>query len=273
MSRSVLSFPCRGEILAATLDTAPGTTGLLIVSGGNEIRSGAHGGMAELSQKLSSKGHPVLRFDRRGIGDSTGVNAGFQGSRDDIAAATKYFRQNCPQVDRIVAFGNCDAATALALFQPELGFDALCIANPWTIEQTNKEQDAPAEPSSAAIRTRYWERLKNPRTYTDLISGQINFTKLLKGLKKAAVKEGNSKLALDLRDALKNLEAPCDLLIAKRDTTALAFMAGWKSADYAEVRDKSGLALHTIDTASHGFADSTSKIWLEDRLIKLLSRI
>ncbi|MEO0440922.1 MAG: hydrolase 1, exosortase A system-associated [Pseudomonadota bacterium] len=273
MSRSMHSINCQGEILAATLDDAPGTTGLLIVSGGNEIRSGAHGGMAELSQKISSQGHPVLRFDRRGIGDSTGVNEGFLGSRDDIAAATGCFRQNCPQVDKMVAFGNCDAATALALHQPELSFDALCIANPWTIEQNNKEQDAPSEPSAAAIRTRYWERLKNPRTYTDLISGQINLAKLLKGLKKAAVKEGNSKLALDLRDALKNLEIPCDLLIAKRDTTALAFMAGWKSVDYADIREKSGLALHTIDTASHGFADSESKVWLENRLLHSISRL
>lgn len=266
------SFTCQGEILAATLDGAAGTTGLLIVSGGNEIRSGAHGGMAELAMKISAKGHPVLRFDRRGIGDSTGINAGFLGSRDDIAAATEFFRKNCPQVGKIVAFGNCDAATALALYQPQLGFDALCVANPWTIEQINEGQDAPTQPTAAAIRTRYWERLKNPRTYADLVSGKINFAKLLKGLKKAAVKEENSQLALDLRDALKNLEIPCDILIAERDTTALAFMAGWNSADYAEVRKKSGLALHTINTASHGFADSKSKIWLENQLIRSLSR-
>ena len=39
--RRLIGFACEGETLAATLDEAPGTTGLLIVSGGNEIRSGA----------------------------------------------------------------------------------------------------------------------------------------------------------------------------------------------------------------------------------------
>ena len=40
--RRVISFACEGETLFGSVDEAPGTTGLLIVSGGNEIRCGAH---------------------------------------------------------------------------------------------------------------------------------------------------------------------------------------------------------------------------------------
>ena len=47
--RELISFPCEGDTLAGTLDDAPGATGLLIVSGGNEIRCGAHRGMALLA--------------------------------------------------------------------------------------------------------------------------------------------------------------------------------------------------------------------------------
>ena len=36
--RQHFTFACAGETLAATLDSATGSTGLLIVSGGNEIR-------------------------------------------------------------------------------------------------------------------------------------------------------------------------------------------------------------------------------------------
>ena len=43
MSRLSHTFGCGSLMLAGTLDTAPGSTGLLIVSGGNEIRSGAFG--------------------------------------------------------------------------------------------------------------------------------------------------------------------------------------------------------------------------------------
>ncbi|MCZ3268409.1 hypothetical protein NYZ59_19170, partial [Acinetobacter baumannii] len=75
--RSLIAFPCAGDTLIGTLDAAPGTTGLLIVSGGNEIRCGAHRGMALLAQSVSAAGHPVFRYDRRGIGDSTGENRSF----------------------------------------------------------------------------------------------------------------------------------------------------------------------------------------------------
>jgi alpha-beta hydrolase superfamily lysophospholipase len=91
--RRLIEFPCEGETLFGTLDEAPGTTGLLIVSGGNEIRVGAHRGMALLAGRLAGAGHPVFRFDRRGIGDSTGENHGFESSADDIAAAAAAFRR------------------------------------------------------------------------------------------------------------------------------------------------------------------------------------
>jgi hypothetical protein len=63
--RTVTAFACAGETLVGTLDTATGETGLLIVSGGNEIRIGAHRGMALLAQRLAARGVPVFRFDRR----------------------------------------------------------------------------------------------------------------------------------------------------------------------------------------------------------------
>ena len=131
--RHQLNFDCEGAALAASLDDAPGSTGLLIVSGGNEIRSGAHRGMATLAQRVAAAGHPVFRFDRRGVGDSEGDNGGFESSGPDIAAAIAAFREESPQVSSIVAFGNCDAASALLLHQP-LAIDGLIVANPWTYE-------------------------------------------------------------------------------------------------------------------------------------------
>ena len=60
---------------------------LLLVSGGNELRSGPWGSQAQLAAQIATAGFPVLRFDRRGVGDSEGQNTGFTGSADDIAAA------------------------------------------------------------------------------------------------------------------------------------------------------------------------------------------
>src|SRR3546814_12236630 len=93
--------------------------------------------MATLAQRVAAAGHPVFRFDRRGIGDSEGENHGFEGSGPDIAAAIGAFCGAAPHVTRIVAFGNCDAASALLLHQP-LAIDALVLANPWTYEAADE---------------------------------------------------------------------------------------------------------------------------------------
>ena len=116
--RRLVNFSCEGQSLSGTLDSALSKTGLLVVSGGNEIRIGAHRGMAKLAGDVAAAGHPVFRFDRRGIGDSEGENGGFTKSGPDIAAAIAAFRDACPELIRIVAFGNCDAASALLLHRP-----------------------------------------------------------------------------------------------------------------------------------------------------------
>src|SRR3546814_183444 len=152
-----LDFSSRGHRLAASIDEGRMDTGLLIVSGGNELRSGAHRGMAKLAARLSRDGLPVFRFDRRGVGDSEGENGGFLSSGPDIAEAVAAFLRASPGLRRIVALGNCDAATALALFHDVEEMAALLLANPWVVESDS------ALPPPAAIRRRYWTRMRNPR--------------------------------------------------------------------------------------------------------------
>ncbi len=164
--RKLIAFPCAGETLVGTLDDAAGTTGLLIVSGGNEIRIGAHRGMALLAERVARADYPVLRFDRRGIGDSTGENRGFESSDEDIAAAAAAFRET--GVERIVAYGNCDAATALAFFHAQAGIDALILANPWAVEPSDEM------PPAAAIRSHYAAKLRDPREWLRAARGGVD---------------------------------------------------------------------------------------------------
>ena len=267
--RRLTSFSCAGETLAATLDEAPGTTGLLIVSGGNEIRIGAHRGMAELAAGIAASGYPAFRYDRRGIGDSTGENKGFESTPEDIREAVAAFRHAAPQLTHIVAFGNCDAASALILFHAGSGIDALVLTNPWTIEADGTGGDD--LPPAAAIRSRYVEKLRNPRELLRLFTGGVNIRKLLSGLIKVSAKQPQAPASLPARlaTALAASETPVTILLAKSDNTALAFADLWKGDAFAPARSRCTLA--TCDTDSHSFARPQDKAWLTQRVLAALA--
>ncbi|MBB5707174.1 hydrolase 1, exosortase A system-associated [Sphingopyxis panaciterrulae] len=261
--RHHLTFACEGAALAATLDEAPGTTGLLIVSGGNEIRSGAHRGMAMLAQRIAAAGHPVFRFDRRGIGDSEGENGGFEASGPDIAAAIPAFRAAAPQLTRIVAFGNCDAASALLLHRP-LPLDALILANPWTYEGgEDDESDAPALPPAAAIRARYLARLRDPKSLLRLLKGEVDLKKLLRGVAALGRKKPQAapdSLAARLDAALASLPCPATILLAAGDRTAQAFIENCRPGT---------VPVERLDSPSHSFAGADAD-WLAGWILQIL---
>lgn len=256
----MIGFDCEGSRLAATLDEGTSTTGLLIVSGGNEIRSGAHSGQAVMAAHFAGLGYPVFRYDRRGVGESEGENGGFESSAAETAAAVSAFRDEVPAMQRLVAFGNCDAATALAFFHDGTAIDTLILANPWVVENASAEASTP--PTSAAVRARYWNRLKNPSSLFDLLTGKINLRKLAGGLVKAVQTDKPTGLSERLAGVLAHSTLPATILIADRDTTALAFMAAWSSSAFADVRTRQGIALHKCSTGSHSFADAQAKAWL-----------
>ena len=254
--RSGLEFSCEGEILFGTLDAALGETGLLIVSGGNEIRSGAWAGQAQLAARVAATGHPVFRYDRRGVGDSSGINRGFRESSADIAAALVAFRAAAPGLRRVVAFGNCDAASALMLFGGDLAIDALVLANPWTIEGEDDAIQAPA-----ALRRRYAAKLADPTEWKRLLGGAINLRKLAGGLRQAAAPAPKSALAEQMRVGLVRFGGPITILLATRDRTAELFAAAWG--------DDPRIA--RLASASHSFAEETAREWLFERVCAALA--
>lgn len=263
--RRLIEFPCAGDTLVGSLDEADGKTGLLIVSGGNEIRAGAHRGMASLAAELAAAGTPVFRFDRRGVGDSSGENRGYASAAPDIAAAAATF---CAEtgVKRLVGFGNCDAATALALFHRASGVDALILANPWVIEQ---QDDLPP---ASAIRARYAARLRDPREWLRLVRGGVNIANVARGLKKLSRAESEQTNALAERffTALAADPVPTTILLASRDNTAIAFRTAWDAAGVATLSDQVRLVMR--DSTSHSFAGAADKAWLYDQVSAALAQ-
>ena len=262
--RRHLAFACNGDTLIGTLDGKAATVGLLIVTGGNELRCGPYGSHAELAQKVATAGFPVMRFDRRGVGDSSGYNAGFTESSDDISAAIASFRSTFPRMKTIVAYGNCDAASALMLAQGQ-GCNALVLANPWTFEpepEAAPETEPQPQMTPGAIRAHYLRRLTDPRALLRLLTGKVKVGKLAGSLAdavKPAPPPGT--LAQDMAAGLAQFSGAVTLLIAERDRTGQVFLSHWNAADQR---------LRICPKAGHSFAEPKARIWLQGQLLGAL---
>lgn len=245
--RRLTTFSCAGATLGATIDDAAGTTGLLIVTGGTEIRVGAHAGLARLASAIAAAGHPVLRFDRRGVGDSDGEDPGFAASGPDIAAAAQHLRSLRPDIDRVLGFGLCDGATALALHHKAAGIDGLILANPWVVEA-----DGPLPPP-AAIRRRYADRLLSVDGWRKLLGGGMNYRAALRGVV-SLLRRRESGLAPAFADALAESGRAITVVLAKGDATAIAFAAEYRGRGFDRLRARRDVELIELDSRSHSFA-------------------
>jgi exosortase A-associated hydrolase 1 len=242
--RRLLSFACAGADLAASLDGAGGGTGMLLVTGGSQTRIGSHRMYERLARGLAALDYPCFRYDRRGVGDSGGEDPGFRGSGPDLAAAAAAFRRESPNLERIIGFGLCDGATALALFGARAGLDGLILVNPWLVEAEA------GEPPPAAIRQHYRKRLLSLEGWKKIFSGSVDYRKLLKGLRRISAKEEASSLARDAALALAAGRLRAWALFAEGDATAIAAQQELKDPAFKGLIEGS----QKVASDSHTFA-------------------
>lgn len=266
MTRRHFMVPCEGAMLALSLDPAAAATGLLIVSGGNETRSGPWDSQAQIAARIAAAGFPVLRFDRRGVGDSSGPNGGFTTSGPDIAAALQAFRAQLPGLRHVVAFGNCDAASALML-TGGAGIDAMVLANPWTFDPAAGPQAPIADAAATSmppsvLRRHYLKRLGDPRALWRLLTGKVALRQMAGSLAAAATANAApSPLARRMAEGLATFAGQTTIVLAEDDRTAQAFLANW---------DKADPRLRKCPGATHSFAEPQARIWLHGQLLAAL---
>lgn len=132
----VCTFDCQGEQLVGIVSepaqpTATGR-GLLFAVGGPQYRAGSHRQFTLMARNFAAQGIPVMRFDYRGMGDSSGAPRAFDATHDDLRAAIDHFMQTSPGVREVVLFGLCDAASAIALYASrDVRVSGLILVNPW----------------------------------------------------------------------------------------------------------------------------------------------
>jgi len=165
-----LVFDCAGEQLAAQLHRggANSDTGVLIVVGGPQYRVGSHRQFQQLAAHLGAAGVPVLRFDYRGMGDSSGELRGFTAIGQDIRSAVDAFTAACPPLERVVLWGLCDAATASVFYAHEDSrVRAMVLANPWVYSEQGEAR--------AYLKHYYRDRLLSRELWRKVLRGDFDW--------------------------------------------------------------------------------------------------
>lgn len=169
-----LRFGCEGESLIGVLhqpDPAQSSQrlGVVIVVGGPQVRVGSHRQFLQVARALADDGYPVLRFDVRGMGDSTGAQRSFEQLTPDIAAAIDELLLQCPEVKQVVLWGLCDGASASLLYLAERHGDArvagLCVLNPWVRSELSLAR--------TQVQYYYTRRLLDPDFWRKLLRGGV----------------------------------------------------------------------------------------------------
>ena len=165
-----LVFSCGDERLLGIVSRprAPRSRGVLIVVGGPQYRVGSHRQFALLANHLAQNGTPVMRFDSRGMGDSTGELKNFEQVAPDLRAAIDAFFGEITELRDVVVWGLCDAASATLFFaHTDPRVSGVVLLNPWMRTAQGEAQ--------TYLRHYYVRRLTDPALWRKLVSGKFDF--------------------------------------------------------------------------------------------------
>ena len=173
-------FPCLGESLLgiATISEHNALLGVLIVVGGPQYRIGSHRQFVHLSRHLAACGIPSMRFDYRGMGDSTGGMRTFEDIQPDIRAAVDAFFARQRSLRGVVLWGLCDGASAAAFYgKNDSRVVGLILVNPWV--------RTPRGEAQTYLRYYYMQRLFERSLWTKLLHGDFDVIKALRSFASA----------------------------------------------------------------------------------------
>jgi exosortase A-associated hydrolase 1 len=264
-AEEALRFPCEGETLLGILarPERPAATGVVVVVGGPQTRVGSHRQFTLLSRTLAAAGHPVLRFDVRGMGDSGGGQRSFEAITPDIRAAIDALQSACPAVTRVVLWGLCDAASAALLYCDET-HDArvtgLCLLNPWV--------RSAATLARTQVKHYYRQRLLQGEFWRKLLSGKLNLaralTELMRKIGQAAsgtAAQAQPGFQERMARGWKRCSGPILLILSGNDYTAREFLEYASSdSNWKGLLSQAGVTRIDLPEADHTFS---SRPWRE----------
>ncbi len=168
-------FGCEGEHLVGVLTRPPeptngvlADTALLIIVGGPQYRAGSHRQYVQLARAVAAAGATAMRFDTRGMGDSTGAQRTLEEIEYDVAAAVDALVAAAPHIKRVALWGLCGGASAALLHWrqwQDSRVQGMVLVNPWV------------QSAETLARTRvqhyYLRRLRERSFWAKLFSGRV----------------------------------------------------------------------------------------------------
>ena len=230
-------FDCGPDRLVGVLHLPHGepTCGaIIVIAGGPQYRAGAPRQFVQLARCLAAAGCAVLRFDQRGMGDSTGDYRGFEHIGEDIAASVDAIRLACPSLEQLTLIGECNSASDILFYAwRDRRITAAVLTNPWV--------RTPEVQAQVIVKRYYVERLRSREFWQHVLSGRFEARKSLSSLidvlkdfrrgrrllarARASEAEAFDSLPLPVRTAegLRRFGRPALLLMSGHDYIAREF--------------------------------------------------
>lgn len=264
-------------VLAQPEQAAP--LAVLVIVGGPQYRVGSHRQFVQLARTLAGAGHPTLRFDVRGMGDSEGPMQGFESISDDIGVAVDCLLARSAHGTRVVLWGLCDGASAALLYlqaRADPRIAGLCLLNPWVRSQESQAR--------TQVKHYYTQRLMQRQFWHKLLSGQVAasaVSSLMSSLRLAwsngpRTAAPNSETYQDrMARGWQRHAGPVLLLLSGDDYTAREFVEFTRNrAPWTALLADRQLCRHDLPAANHTFSEPADKAlvakltlnWLQDHV-------
>jgi uncharacterized protein len=272
---SVLKCGTEGLISVLARPAAPLDVGVVIVVGGPQYRAGSHRQFVLLSRAMAAAGYAVLRFDYRGMGDSTGEIRNFDSINADIGCAIDAIQAAVPGLRKVVLWGLCDGASAALLYchaVRDSRICGLCLVNPWVRSATSL--------AKTHVKHYYAQRLRQKEFWMKLLSGHVAWH-ALGGLARnvsmalSPLPKKDSAIFQDrMAAAWKAFGGPILLLLSGDDYTAKEFMEHARSSQsWSGALQNSKLIQHLEAGADHTMSQMRFNSVIEKCTLDLLSQV
>ena len=258
-------------------------TGVVIVVGGPQYRIGSHRQFLKLSRSLAANNVTSIRFDCSGMGDSGGEFKSYLNIDEDIKSAIDTLQSNCPHISKIVLWGLCDAATAIAKYcNKDTRISGVFLLNPWV-----KDEQLAAE---ALVKNHYKKQLLSLHFWKRVISGDVkifsavsSFIQNLLNMKSGHSKQQNNtenkadstpkSLQQMMQQELQQFSGKAHIILSENDLTAQEFNTAAQSQQWQKMIKEKPIPITTIPGANHTFASEKWRSEIQDLTLGFVGQI